>query len=118
VARVNLADPERLTGRDAEAEALLRETVSLQPTAAVAWHALGLTLVRRGQRTEAVTALGRAFALAPADPDYAYGYALALHETGHEAEARTTLQRALAVQPGSTDLASLLTPVQSAAARR
>ena len=79
-ARINLADLERSTGRDREAEALLRETTQLHPKAAIAWHALGLSLVRLGHRPEAIDCLAKAAALAPGDPDYAYAYQLALRE--------------------------------------
>lgn len=79
--RINLADLQRATGRDAEAEQLLRETVALQPTAAVAWHALGLTLVRLHRQREALEPLARAAQLAPEEQDYVYAYQLALRET-------------------------------------
>jgi len=112
-ARVNLADLKRMTGRDAEAETLLRETVELRPTASVAWHALGLALVRRGQRTEATDALGRAHALAPAEPDYAYAFGLALREAGRSSEAQSVVHRALVVTPDSAELIALLRLVES-----
>jgi tetratricopeptide (TPR) repeat protein len=83
-ARINLADLYRATGHDAEAERLLRQTVDQQPTAAVAWHALGLALVRLDRREEALSALAKAAELAPSERDYVTTYAVALREVRNQ----------------------------------
>jgi len=111
-ARINLADLQRALGRDREAEALLRETVALTPSAAVAWHALGLALVRLDQRAAALAALGRAAELAPEEVDYVYVYAIAAREAGQLAKAREVTERALRAHPGSAELAALRRELQ------
>jgi tetratricopeptide (TPR) repeat protein len=61
-AYVNLADLERATGNEAEAERLLREAMALAPQSGVAAHALGLSLVRQRKVSEALAALKEACA--------------------------------------------------------
>jgi predicted CXXCH cytochrome family protein len=77
---VNLADLRRLQGREAEAEATLREGLKLMPDAAALHHALGLSLVRQQRRAEALRELGRATDLEPGNPRYRYVYDIAVQE--------------------------------------
>ncbi|VAX38924.1 probable deca-heme c-type cytochrome, partial [hydrothermal vent metagenome] len=49
-AAVNFADLRREQGRDTEGEQILREVLRRSPRSAAARHALGLTLIRLGQR--------------------------------------------------------------------
>lgn len=108
-ARVNLEDLQRALGRDSEAEALLRETVAQSPSAAVAWHALGLALVRSHRRADALDALTRAHELAPSEPDYAYVLAIALQESGQPKRARELIEQALRANPNAASLSELKT---------
>jgi len=69
------------------------------PAAAVLHHALGLSLVRQGERVEAVAALGTAHELAPDDALFAYVYAVALHDTGQRQAAIDMWTRAAERHP-------------------
>lgn len=79
---VNLADLERLRGRDAQGTELLRQALSREPDNADARHALGLALVRSRDLTGALAELRKAAALAPDNARYAYVHAIALNSTG------------------------------------
>jgi tetratricopeptide (TPR) repeat protein len=76
----NLADLRRLQGREAEAEATLREGLEIAPGAAGLHHALGLSLVRQQRRAEALLELERATDLEPGNPRYKYVYDIAVRE--------------------------------------
>jgi len=76
----NLADLRRLQGREAEAEATLREGLALMPEAAALHHALGLSLVRQQRKAEALRELKRATDLEPGNPRYKYVYDIAVQE--------------------------------------
>ena len=69
-ALVNLADLYRLLQRDADAEPLLHHAVKVSPDAAEPTHALGLLLVRKGNRIEALSWLKKAVELAPNEARY------------------------------------------------
>ncbi|MDB5593070.1 MAG: Tetratricopeptide 2 repeat protein [Hyphomicrobiales bacterium] len=97
--RVDLADLYRTLGREAEAELLLRQTISIDPRAAGPRHALGLALIRAKRYPEALEALRRASELEPTQPRYAYVYAVALESTGRAAEAAGILEKALEASP-------------------
>jgi Flp pilus assembly protein TadD len=105
-ALVNLADLERLRGREPESAALLRQALTLEPDNANARHALGLALVRRRDYVGALAALQRASELAPENARYAYVYAIALNGAGSRAEALRVLERVHREHP--TDRDSLL----------
>jgi Putative Zn-dependent protease, contains TPR repeats len=79
---VNLADLYRATGRDSQAEPLLRQGIVTAPDYAPAEHALGLLLARRHDMPGALAALKKAVELAPEDARYAYVYAIALNSAG------------------------------------
>ncbi len=102
--RVDLADLYRASGREAQAETLLRQTVSEIPDAAAAHHALGLALIRQKRYAEAIQSLKRAAELEPSQPRYAYVYAVALQSAGQTAEARQTLSAALSGSPSNVDI--------------
>ena len=106
--RIGLADLYRALGREAEAEHLLRETISRTPQAAVAHHALGLSLIRQKRYAEALQNLKRAAELDPAQSRYAYVYAVALQSAGQEGEAREVLRRGLTSDPSNADILTIL----------
>ena len=99
----NFADMRRIEGRDADAEALLREGLKRVPAASL-HHALGLALVRLHRNAEALPEFAEAVRLDPADASYAYVYAIALHSMGRTGEALRTIENALRRIPGSLDL--------------
>jgi predicted CXXCH cytochrome family protein len=114
--RVDLADLYRATGREQDAELLLRQTISIDPKAAAPRHALGLSLIRQKRYPEAVEALGEASRLAPGEPRYAYVHAVALQSTGRPDEAVAAATAGLAASPSDVPLLSFL--LQDALKRR
>jgi tetratricopeptide (TPR) repeat protein len=106
--RVDLADLYRSLGREADAELLLRQTISLAPEAAAPRHALGLALVRARRYDEALIALRRATELEPSQPRYAYVYAVALDSAGKPSDARRVLEKALQSSPSDVSILSML----------
>jgi len=91
-AYVNLADAYRQSGRDGEGERLLRRGLAQLPRAADLHHALGLLLVREGNKTAALQELAAAAKLAPDNARYAYVYAVGLHSAGKSTQARAVLR--------------------------
>ncbi len=89
-ARINYADFYRRTGRDGDAEALLREGLELDRGAADLHHSLGLLLVRSNRQDEGLEALRMAVEASPDNARYAYVYAVALNSLG-QPEAATKL---------------------------
>jgi predicted CXXCH cytochrome family protein len=76
----NLADLRRLQGREADAEATLREGLKVVPDAAALHHSLGLSLVRQQRKAEALRELRRATELEPGNARYKYVYDIAAAE--------------------------------------
>jgi predicted CXXCH cytochrome family protein len=107
-AYVNRADLERVAGDDAAAEAWLRRALEAAPESADVRSALGLTLVRRGRREEALAELERAAALAPEVPRHAFVLGVALHDLGQTQRALAVLEAARQRHPGDADLRALL----------
>ena len=103
-AAVNLADLYRATGRDSEAEPLLRRTVDRAPEDAGVRQALGLLLVRLGRRDEALDQLSRSATLAPENPRFALVHGVALHDLKSPNAGMAALARALERHPSDRDL--------------
>jgi len=102
-AYVNLADLYRQEAREVEGEAILRAGLE-EVEAAALYYALGLCLVRSGDREEAVASLGRAFVLEEADSRLGYVYAVGLHSIGDLEGSIEVLGRALERHPNDRDL--------------
>ena len=81
-ALANLADLDRMLGRDQQGEELLRKALAIEPRNADIRHSLGLLLVRQHKYAEALDQLRPATELAPDNARYAYVYAIALNSTG------------------------------------
>jgi len=107
-ALVNLADLDRLRGRDADGLRRLQRAIELDPDAAEPRFALGLLLVRMGDTQGALAAMREASDLAPEVPRYAIAQALALNGMGLAEEALAVLQETLERHPGSFDALWLL----------
>ena len=103
-ALVNLADLDRLRGRNQEGADLLHQAVAIEPGSADAWHALGLALVRQHDAAGALSALRRAAELAPANARYAYVYAVALNSAGAARQAIAVLEEAHRQHPTDRDV--------------
>lgn len=98
-ALVNLADLYRSQGGEDEAQNLLRRAIEIDKKDAAAWHALGLSLVRKKQLNEATVMLGQATQLQPNNARFHYVYAVALAETERIDLAIRALQIGLEHQP-------------------
>jgi tetratricopeptide (TPR) repeat protein len=103
-ALVDLADLDRMRGRDQEGAEMLRRAVVLEPDNADAWHALGLLLVRQHDAAEALPALRRASELAPDNARYAYVYAVGLNAAGAAAPSIAVLEAAHQRHPADRDV--------------
>jgi tetratricopeptide (TPR) repeat protein len=102
-AYVNLADLRRAEQRDDAAVAVLREGLRAAPGAAALHEALGLALVRQGDKRAALVEFAAARKAAPAESRYAYVYAVALHGAGRRPEALRVLAES-AKAGGSRDV--------------
>jgi predicted CXXCH cytochrome family protein len=108
-AAVNLADLDRALGHDADGERVLREAIVRSPDDASLQYALGLALVRQGQKLEALGYLSKAVRLDPANPRLTYVYAVALNDNGQTEKALDVLENDIAQHPFDRDaLAALI----------
>ncbi len=93
VARANLADLHRAQGREAECGRLLREGLARNPRAAALHHALGLYLVRIGERKPALSSFTEAVRLDPSDPSFLYVHAVAVESVVGKAAAAPLMKQ-------------------------
>ncbi|HYA21005.1 MAG TPA: tetratricopeptide repeat protein, partial [Burkholderiales bacterium] len=107
-AYVNLADAYRQQKRDDAGEQVLRRGLSLLPRAADLHFALGLLLVRKGDKSIALNELAEAAKLAPDSARYSYVYAIGLNSAGKQSEALNVLKAADARHPYDLDVLSAL----------
>ena len=103
-AYVNLADVYRATGKEVDAQVILRQGIKADPRSAVLHHTLGLALTRQKARDVALQEFKTAVQLAPADARFAYVYAVALNDAGQTADALSVLKTSLKVNPHDVDL--------------
>ncbi len=103
-AYLNLADLYREMNREGEGRKLLLEALKTAPRSASAQHALGLLLVRTGERRTALDHLARAAELDPDDSRHAYVYGVALNSLGKSARAIRVLEQALKSRPHDREL--------------
>jgi tetratricopeptide (TPR) repeat protein len=107
-AYVNLADAYRRQGRDAEGEKLLRRGLALLPRAPDLHHVLGLLLVRKSDKGNAIKELAVAAKLALDSARYSYVYAVGLHSAGRRGEALSVLRAAEALHPYDLEILGAL----------
>jgi predicted CXXCH cytochrome family protein len=107
-ALVNLADLQRMRGRDGQGVDLLQQAIALEPANPEAHHALGLLLVRQHNYPAAVAELHKASDLAPDNARFGYTYAIALNSTGSPKQALTLLQHLHQRFPDDQDVATAL----------
>jgi len=101
---LNLADLFREQGREKDVRTMLDAALAVDPADAFAHHALGLHLVRAGDRAGALGELRRASELAPDVTRFAYVWAVCLSDMGEKAAAVAVLERARERAPGDRDL--------------
>lgn len=92
-----------LAGDVAFAEKRYREVLNLRPTAADAWHLLGVLCLKRGEAAEAVELIGRAIELDPKPEQFHVNYAAALFHSGRADDSEREYRRAIARDPGNID---------------
>jgi protein O-GlcNAc transferase len=85
-------------GRLAEAQAIYRQILAVQPNHADALHLLGLVAVAEGRREQAVELLGQAVDLAPNMAGFHFDFAEALAEIGQVEPAIASYRRSLALR--------------------
>ncbi len=107
-ALVNLADLYRLQNRDQEGEAALRKALTLAPANADVLHALGLLLVRSGQKDEALGMLEQAAKFGPENFRNGYVYAVALSSAGKTTQALSVLEETYKRHPNDPQLVFML----------
>ena len=91
-AYVNLSDVYRAGGRDAESEQMLRQGLRAVPNSAALHEALGLSMVRQGNKGGALAEFAAASRATPDSPRHSYVYAVALDGAGRRAEAIRVLK--------------------------
>ncbi len=107
-AYINLADVYRQQQSDSQAEIILREGLAISPRDAGLHHALGLLLIRKGDKVNALKELLLAAKLAPDNARYTYVEAIALSSTGKKKEALNVLRNANVQHPGDVDILNAL----------
>ncbi|MGH7838933.1 MAG: tetratricopeptide repeat protein, partial [Candidatus Binataceae bacterium] len=116
-AAVNLADLYRELGRDRDGEGVLTNAISRSPGDASLRHALGLLMVRRGQKQAAISQLAEAARLDPDNSRFAFAYAAALIDAGQANEARGLLEASVRRHPFDRDTLAALTDLYTEAGK-
>lgn len=102
-AYLNLADLLRSQGREKATERLLHDALELMPEEGLLHYALGLSLVRQQQRTEALEYFRKGWELSPEDPRTGYVLAVALEPEAPD-EALALLRAASLRHPNNREL--------------
>ncbi|WP_226876861.1 tetratricopeptide repeat protein [Microbulbifer hainanensis] len=110
-AYVNLADLYRASGREGDAESLLRTALGKVTVKAPVQHSLGLSLVRQQRKAEALKYLHLAAESSQGSARYVYVYGLALNSVGKTDEALNTLDQGLARFPGNVEILQALASI-------
>jgi tetratricopeptide (TPR) repeat protein len=116
-AYVNLADARRVQGRDQEGADVLRRGIGVLPDAGGLHHALGLVLVRTGDKRAGLAELEKAAVLDPGNSRYVFVYGVALHSLGEGGKALEVLSAADARHPYHRDILGALISMNMEAGR-
>ncbi len=108
---LNLADLYRTSGREKDADQVLRDGLRIHESSPEIHHALGLSLVRQQRLAEALESLGRAASLAPEVPRFSYVYGVGLHSTGQTDRGLEELERAHRRHPADRELLEALASI-------
>ena len=98
--RLRLGELQRDLGHIDAALASLRDAVTVDPTNAPSWNALGMTLGGNGRLAEAEEAFRAAIARDATDHRYFFNLGLALVRQGRGREARPYFEKTLQLAPG------------------
>lgn len=104
---VNFADFYRATGRESEAEKILRGGLASYPNNPAICRSLALSLVRQQRKSEALALLGQSLK-ATGDTELSYLYALALDDSGQTRKAIEILEEAFPRAHGNRSVLLLL----------
>ncbi|HVG93409.1 MAG TPA: tetratricopeptide repeat protein [Planctomycetota bacterium] len=115
---VNLADVQRMRGREPDVVRTLEEGRKSAPDDPALRHALGLALVRARRLPDAVPHLEAAAGHADADPRFTLAWGLYLVDAGQPQRGIAALEAALARRPYDTDLLLTLLPLRARAGDR
>lgn len=107
-ALVGQAVPLHQSGRLAEAEALYRQAIGIQPRQPDALHLLGMIACQTGRFAEAADLIGQAVAAKRDVPDYHANLAYALQALGRPAEAERAARNALRLRNPFPEAANTL----------
>ncbi|PWC39207.1 tetratricopeptide repeat protein [Azospirillum sp. TSO35-2] len=102
------AVPLHQAGRLADAEALYREALAVQPRQPDALHLLGMIACQTGRYAEAADLIGQAVAANRNVPDYHANLAFALQALGRSAEAERAARNALRLRSPFPEAANTL----------
>lgn len=105
---LNYADHLRQQKREGEARALLEQGLRKSRDHAPLEHALGLALIRGGDKAGGLAHLGRAHRLAPSSNRLTYVYAVALFDAGRREQAISLLEKLHQQAPGDQAALELL----------
>jgi Flp pilus assembly protein TadD len=106
-AYVNWCDLLRRRGDEAGCAAKLEQGLQRMQDSPELHHAAALSLIRRGQPDEAISAMRAAVRLAPEISTYAHALVVALRERGDVSEARAVLSAARVLHPHDQALRAL-----------
>jgi len=115
-AYLQLAELFRVTGRDAQADSVLRVGLDRVPSSIDLQYQLGLALIRQKRIADALPYLKAA--AASGTSHYAYVYGVALYEAGQAGPAVAELQKALAAAPDDQELLYGVATIAAAAEQR
>ncbi|HEY3900888.1 MAG TPA: tetratricopeptide repeat protein [Chthoniobacter sp.] len=108
-----LAIQHHQAGRLAEAEAVYRQILGVDPNHADAWHMLGVVANQVGQRKLSAEWIRKSIALNPNNSEAHYNLGNTFKDDGHVDEAIAAFQRALALRPAYAEAANNLGVVLS-----
>ncbi|WHI47565.1 tetratricopeptide repeat protein [Microbulbifer sp. VAAF005] len=117
-AYINLADLYRASGRETDAELLLRGALSKSEDIAVIQHALGLSLVRQNRHQEAMGFLKAAAEHEQTQSRYLYVYAIAVHSEGNSELALDILEDGYHQFPQDLDILRALISISRESGKR
>jgi len=96
---LSLALQHHQQGRLAEADALYRQVLAIDPRQADALHLLGVLALQAGRAEQAVDLIGEAIAINRATAEYHFNHGLALRAARRIDDAVTAYRRAVALKP-------------------
>ncbi len=101
---VNLADFYRQKKDEAQAQNILIQALAVNPEANPVNYAMGMSLIRQGEKQKALGYLEKSATLGEPNVDTVYAYALLLQDLGKRSEAIDQLLVVYSYTPGNPDI--------------